>query len=198
MIKYAQMETKELLILFNKPYLVLSQFTDTEGRPTLADYISIPGLYPAGRLDYDSEGLLLLTNVGWLQHQIAHPQHKLPKTYWVEVEGVPDAAAINRLEKGVEVKGKRTRPANVRLMEPPSIWRRVPPIRERKEIPTSWLSITITEGRKRQVRHMTAAVGLPTLRLIRWSVGPWELGDLQPGQWREVLCPRDIKELSQL
>ncbi len=186
------------LILFNKPYLVLCQFTDAEGRPTLAGYISIPDLYPAGRLDYDSEGLVVLTNVGWLQHQIAHPRHKLPKTYWVQVEGEPAGEALRGLEQGVTVKGERTRPAQVKRIPAPPVWQREPPVRERGDIPTAWLEVTIAEGRKRQVRHMTAAVGHPTLRLIRFSVGPWHLGALQPGEWQEVPCPRDLGEYMRL
>jgi 23S rRNA pseudouridine2457 synthase len=188
----------EQLILFNKPYLVLCQFTDPEGRRTLADYIPLPELYPAGRLDYDSEGLLLLTNVGWLQHMIAHPRYKLPKTYWVQVEGIPTAAALTQLQRGVELRDGRTRPARVEPIDEPAIWPRVPPIRERNSIPTSWLAITIAEGRKRQIRHMTAAVGFPTLRLIRHAVGPWRLGSLRPGEWKQVACPRDRREYLRL
>lgn len=186
------------LILFNKPYRVLCQFTDSEGRLTLADYIPIPGLYPAGRLDYDSEGLVVLTNVGWLQHQIAHPRHKLPKTYWLQIEGDPGPDALRQLSRGVLVKGERTRPAQVERIPPPPVWPREPPIRERKNIPETWLAITLSEGRKRQVRHMTAAVGFPTLRLIRWSVGPWQLNSLGPGEWQEVPCPHDVQEYIQI
>jgi 23S rRNA pseudouridine2457 synthase len=184
---------KGCLILINKPCNVLCQFTDSEGRATLADYVPVPDLYPAGRLDYDSEGLVLLTNVGWLQHQIAHPRFKLQKTYWVQVEGIPGAQSLKQLARGVLVKGERTHPAQVKLIEPPAVWPRHPPIRERKNIPTAWLEIMIAEGRKRQVRHMTAAVGHPTLRLIRWAIGPWQLGELQPGQWREVAIPHDLQ-----
>ena len=186
---------RDHLILLNKPYNVLCQFTDSEGRATLADYVSIPDLYPAGRLDYDSEGLVLLTNVGWLQHQIAHPRFKLQKTYWVQVEGIPGEPALKQLARGVEVKGEQTRPAQVRLIEPPAVWPRHPPVRERKSVPTAWLEIMIAEGRKRQIRHMTAAVGYPTLRLIRWAIGPWQLGELQPGQWREAAIPHDLHGL---
>lgn len=182
---------KDHLILFNKPYLVLCQFTDSEGRATMADSIPLPGLYAAGRLDYDSEGLVVLTNVGWLQHQIAHPRHKLPKTYWVQVEGIPSPQALGQLARGVKVKGELTQPAQAKQIEPPPVWPRVPPIRERRDIPTAWIEMTITEGRKRQIRHMTAAVGHPTLRLIRQAVGPWQLGALQPGEWQEIPCPRD-------
>lgn len=185
---------KNLLILLNKPYNVLTQFTDSEGRPTLSDYLPISELYPAGRLDYDSEGLVLLTNAGWLQHLIAHPRHKSPKTYWVQVEGLPTEEALQMLRSGVQVKGERTRPAKARLMDEPDLWPRVPPIRERRDLPTSWLEIILLEGRKRQVRRMTAAVGLPTLRLVRWAVGPWTLQGLQPGEWREIPCPRSPEE----
>ncbi|MDQ3011504.1 MAG: pseudouridine synthase [Acidobacteriota bacterium] len=177
------------LILFNKPFQVMCQFTDEAGRTTLADCIKVPDVYAAGRLDYDSEGLLLLTNAGWLQHRIADPKHKLPKTYLVQIERIPDTKAIKQLAKGVMLNDGMTRPAKVELIDAPNIWPRVPPIRERKNVPTAWLRMTITEGRNRQVRRMTAAVGHPTLRLIRESIGPWTLGELQPGQWKEVQCP---------
>jgi 23S rRNA pseudouridine2457 synthase len=177
------------LILFNKPYQVLCQFTDSEGRTTLADYIPIPDIYPAGRLDFDSEGLVALTNAGPLQHMITDPGHKLPKTYWVQVEGIPDSEALDRLARGVKLKDGLTRPAQVEIIDHLKVWPRTPPIRDRKSVPTSWLSITITEGRNRQVRRMTAAIGHPTLRLIRQSIGPWKLGTLLPGQWREVDFP---------
>jgi 23S rRNA pseudouridine2457 synthase len=186
------------LILFNKPYLVLCQFTDSQGRPTLADYISLPGIYAAGRLDYDSEGLLLLTNLGWLQALIADPRHKLPKTYWVQVEGVPSARALAQLAHGVTLKDGPTLPAQVRVIDPPPVWPRTPPIRERRAIPTAWLALTLREGRKREIRHMTAAVGHPTLRLIRQAVGPWQLGDLQPGQWRQTPAPQTPADFRQL
>lgn len=178
------------LVLFNKPYNVLCQFTDSEGRQTLADYIPIPGVYAAGRLDADSEGLLILTDSGPLQHQIADPKHKLPKTYWVQVEGIPSQEAIDQLARGVILRDGPTRPARVRRMEPPAIWERNPPIRERRAIPTDWLAITLTEGRNRQVRRMTAAVGHPTLRLVRHSIGDWNLGGLQPGEWLALPAPR--------
>jgi 23S rRNA pseudouridine2457 synthase len=174
------------LLLFNKPFNVLCQFTDAEGRATLADFINVPGVYAAGRLDYDSEGLLLLTDDGRLQQRLSDPRYKLPKTYLVQVERVPDERALQQLRRGVQLKDGLTRPAQVELIEPPAVWERTPPIRFRKNVPTAWLRLTITEGRNRQVRRMTAAVGFPTLRLIRVRVGEWELGDLQPGEWREV------------
>lgn len=175
------------LILFNKPFNVLCQFTDQEGRETLADYIQIPGVYAAGRLDRDSEGLLLLTDDGALQHRIAHPKHKLWKTYWVQVEGIPDAEAIRQLAKGVQLKDGLTRPARISLMQEPEVlWRREPPVRFRAKIPTSWLSISIQEGRNRQVRRMTAAVGYPTLRLIRYAIGKLTLEGVAPGACRDA------------
>jgi 23S rRNA pseudouridine2457 synthase len=186
------------LILFNKPYRVLCKFTDAQGRPTLADFISIPDVYPAGRLDYDSEGLVLLTSVGSVQSWISHPRFKLPKTYWVQVEGIPDEDALQQLRTGVSLREGPARPAQVRPMESPAVWSRTPPIRERKQIPTSWMALTIAEGRNRQVRRMTAAVGYPTLRLIRQAVGPWELGSLQPGQWKMVRCPRSRQEIAEM
>ena len=176
------------LILFNKPYGVLPQFTD-EGagpaRPTLADYIEVPGVYAAGRLDRDSEGLLLLTGDGRLQARIADPRFKMAKTYLVQVEGEPDAAALEALRRGVRLKDGATRPAEAERIEPPSLWPRDPPVRFRKSVPDSWLRLTIREGRNRQVRRMTAAVGFPTLRLVRWSIGEWSVEGLGPGEWRE-------------
>lgn len=169
------------LILFNKPYQVLSQFTDNQGRQTLADYLTEQEVYPAGRLDYDSEGLLLLTDNGALQHQISHPKHKLPKTYWVQVEGESNEQALQQLRGGIELKDGKTKPAKVKKIAEPKLWPRHPPIRERQNIATHWLEITITEGRNRQVRRMTAAVNLPTLRLIRQAIGPWSLEGLAPG-----------------
>ena len=178
-------------IAFNKPYGVLPCFTDPAGRPTLANYIAVPGVYAAGRLDQDSEGLMILTSNGALAHRITDPQHKLPKVYLTQVERIPDERAIERLCRGVLLSGKRTRPAEVRLLETePSLPERPVPIRFRKNVPTAWLEITIHEGMNRQVRRMTAAVGHPTLRLIREKIGQWELGRLQPGEWMEVKCPQ--------
>lgn len=176
------------LILFNKPYGVLSQFTDEgSGKPTLKDYIALPGVYPAGRLDFDSEGLLVLTDDGREQARISDPRHKLEKTYWAQVEGIPDAQALNALRRGVDLKDGRTRPARVRpIAEPEGLWPRDPPIRYRKSVPDSWIELTITEGRNRQVRRMTAAVGHPTLRLIRARIGEWTLDGLAPGTWRQA------------
>ncbi|NDD62533.1 MAG: pseudouridine synthase [Acidobacteria bacterium] len=170
--------------LLNKPFRVLCQFTDEDGRQTLRNYIELPGVYAAGRLDYDSEGLVILTDNGHLQHQITDPGHRLGKTYLVQVEGEADQRAVARLRSGVLLKDGLTRPAEVETIEPPSLWDRDPPVRSRRLIPTSWLRMTIREGRNRQVRRMTAAVGMPTLRLVRIRVGEWELGDLRPGQWR--------------
>lgn len=174
------------VLLFNKPFRVLTQFTDNEGRSTLADYIKIPGIYAAGRLDYDSEGLLILTDDGKLQHQLASPSFKMPKTYVVQVDGEITDTALEQLRKGVQLKDGPTRPAQAqRISEPDWLWERTPPVRFRKLQPTSWLKLTITEGRNRQVRRMTAEVGFPTLRLIRWSIGNWSLDQLDPGHWRQ-------------
>jgi len=175
------------VILLNKPFQVLCQFTDKEGRKTLADYVDVPGVYAAGRLDYDSEGLVVLTDSGRLQHLVSDPSNKLPKTYLVQVEGVPDEAALESLRTGILLKDGMTRPAKAELAGPDiDIWPRTPPIRFRKSVPDSWIRITITEGRNRQVRRMTAAVGHPALRLIRVSVGEWTLSGLSPGQWKEA------------
>lgn len=175
------------VILFNKPFQVLSQFRESGGRLTLSDYFNDPVLRVAGRLDYDSEGLLLLSDDGKLVQEISHPRFKREKTYWAQVEGVPDPDALTRLRKGVVLKDGKTRPARVELIDEPTVlWPRDPPIRYRAKIPTGWLELTITEGRNRQVRRMTAAVNFPTLRLIRVRVGDWSLGDLKPGEWMEV------------
>ena len=178
------------LLCFNKPYGVLSQFT-SEGRwQGLADWIAVSGVYVAGRLDADSEGLLLLTNDGQLQARIADPRHKMEKTYWVQVEGVPDAQALQRLSDGVELNDGRTLPARARLLEPqPRLWERQPPIRVRQNIPDCWIELIIREGRNRQVRRMTAAVGHPTLRLVRMAIGPYSLQGLEPGQWQDAPQP---------
>jgi len=175
------------LILLNKPFNVLCQFTDNEGRETLASYIKTPGVYPAGRLDYDSEGLMLLTDSGELQSRIADPKHKMPKTYWVQVEGCPSSDSVRQLCEGVTLNDGPTKPAKVAIMSTPDVWERHPPIRQRKNDVTTWLTITISEGRNRQVRRMTAHVGHPTLRLIRASIGPWTLNDLNtPGESRMI------------
>ena len=178
-------------LIFNKPFNVLSQFTDRgnqgTGRQTLSDFIDVPGVYAAGRLDRDSEGLLVLTDDGRLQARIANPKHKMAKTYWVQVEGIPSEAALQALREGVELKDGRTRPAQVRRIDaPPDLWPRNPPVRFRKTVPDCWLELTIREGRNRQVRRMTAAVGHPTLRLIRYRVGAWTIDGLKPGEWREA------------
>lgn len=172
------------LVLLNKPFNVLCQFTDDQGRGTLADWVARNGIYPAGRLDYDSEGLVLLTDDGPLQHRIAAPGQKMPKTYWVQVEGDVSDQALDQLCHGVTLKDGITGPAKASRIKPPEVWPRHPPVRERKEIPTSWLELTLTEGRNRQVRRMTAAVGFPTLRLIRYGIGEWTLDGLLPGQSR--------------
>jgi len=174
------------ILLFNKPYGVICQFSRDGLHPTLADHIAVPGVYPAGRLDTDSEGLLLLTDDGKLQHRITDPRHKLPKTYRVQVEGVPDEVALERLRRGVQLNDGMTLPAEARLIEEPAgLWPRNPPVRFRRAIPTSWIALTIREGRNRQVRRMTAAVGFPTLRLILYAIGGWTLDGIAPGQWRQ-------------
>ncbi|WP_419413711.1 pseudouridine synthase [Pontibacter sp. JAM-7] len=172
-------------MLFNKPFQVLTQFTTTDNKSTLADFIKQPGFYAAGRLDYDSEGLLLLTDDGQLQHQLAHPKFKLEKTYWVQVEGEITGQALIALSQGVVLKDGLTRPATARRLAPPELWPRVPPIRQRKNQPTSWIELKISEGKNRQVRRMTAAVGFPTLRLVRYAIGNWTLKGLKPGEHRQ-------------
>lgn len=175
------------VIFLNKPFGVLTQFSDTEGRSTLKDFVSVAGVYPAGRLDADSEGLVVLTDDGALQARIAEPRHKLPKVYWAQVEGIPDDAAVERMRRGLDLGDFTSRPCHVRgLSEPVALWPRQPPIRYRAAIPTAWLEITLSEGRNRQVRRMTACIGHPTLRLIRYAVGPWTLDGLAPGEWRHA------------
>lgn len=178
------------VILLNKPFNVLSQFTDkgTEGsaRETLSRYVKVPGVYPAGRLDRDSEGLLILTDDGKLQARISNPKFKQPKTYLVQVEGTPTEAQLAQLRKGVELKDGMTRPAEARLIPEPELWPRTPPVRFRKSVPDAWIELKITEGRNRQVRRMTAHVGLPCLRLVRWAVGAWTLDGIPPGEWRDI------------
>lgn len=189
-------------LLFYKPYAVLTQFTDSDTNPprsTLKDYISVPEVYPAGRLDYDSEGLLLLTNNGRLQHRLSDPKFAHPRTYWVQVERIPDEAALEHLRQGVMIKKQKTRPAQVRrLMDEPDLPPRNPPIRYRKSVPTAWLELTLTEGRNRQVRRMTAAVGFPTLRLVRVAIAQLHLGSLQPGQWRDVSTAEVLNAMKSL
>lgn len=173
------------LILLNKPFNVLCQFTDKDGRPTLADYVDVGEVYPAGRLDYDSEGLVLLTDDGALQHRIASPRLKMAKTYWAQVEGEITREALDQLTKGVDLKDGPTQPAKAFRIDEPTIWPRNPPVRYRASVPTTWIELSITEGRNRQVRRMTAAVGFPTLRLIRIAIGDWRIDGLAPGESRK-------------
>ena len=183
-----------VVVLFNKPFQVLTQFTSTDGKATLSDYVSAPGMYPAGRLDYDSEGLVLLTSSAALQTRLADPKWKTPKTYFAQVEGEPTDESLQPLRRGVQLNDGPALPAEAALAaEPGWLWPRMPPIRFRKAIPTHWIQLTIREGRNRQVRRMTAAIGFPTLRLIRWSVGPWSLDGLAPGNSRAV----DAREIDQ-
>lgn len=186
-------------LLFYKPYDVLTQFTDAQetgaSRQTLKDYIPVPDVYPVGRLDRDSEGLLLLTNNGWLQHRLTDPKFHHPRMYWVQVERIPDEDALNQLRQGITIQNYRTRPATVRLLaHEPELPPRDPPIRFRKNVPTAWLEMILSEGRNRQVRRMTAAVGFPTLRLVRVAIGSLRLDGLEPGQWRD-LTPAELKSL---
>ena len=179
-----------VVILFNKPYGVLSQFTSSAGRPCLKDYVPVPAVYPAGRLDSDSEGLLVLTGDGKLQARIAEPRRKLAKTYWAQVEGVPSPQALQSLRDGLDLGDFASRPCKARsISEPEGLWPRDPPIRTRLHIPTSWIALELEEGKNRQVRRMTAKIGYPTLRLIRAAVGPWTLEGLAPGQWRWSVVP---------
>lgn len=176
-----------MLILFNKPYGVVCQFSKHDTCPTLKDFIAIPDVYAAGRLDTDSEGLLILTDDGSLQHQISHPRHKEIKTYWAQVEGAASDDSLQALRLGVDLGDFKTQPAQVRVMdEPAGLWPRTPPIRERKAIPTSWLEIRISEGKNRQVRRMTAKIGFPTLRLVRYAIGNYSLDGLAPGSWKQI------------
>jgi 23S rRNA pseudouridine2457 synthase len=174
------------ILLLNKPYGVLCQFTDAGGRATLKDFVDVPAVYPAGRLDRDSEGLVVLTDDGRLQASISDPRHALEKRYWVQVEGIAAESALERLRRGLELADGPTRPAQARRIAEPALWPRDPPVRFRRAIPTDWIEVRLREGRNRQVRRMTAAVGLPTLRLVRVQVGAWRLGELQPGEWREA------------
>jgi 23S rRNA pseudouridine2457 synthase len=182
------------LILFNKPYGVISQFSEHEKHASLAEFISEKEFYPAGRLDHDSEGLLILTDEGKIQHCLSDPKHKQAKTYWVQVDGEITEAALAELEKGVILKDGLTKPAKAKKIEEPDLWPRNPPVRYRAEIPTSWIDLTITEGKNRQVRRMTAAVGFPTLRLIRVSIGDFNINDLSPGEWRKITTPQQLTQ----
>ena len=185
-------------LLLNKPYEVLTQFTDEHGRATLKDFVPVPDVYPVGRLDFDSEGLLLLTDDKQLQHRLSDPKFKVPKTYWAQVEGTVSETALEQLRRGVQIKEGLTAPGEAtELAEPAHLWARNPPIRYRASIPTSWLEIRISQGMNRQVRKMCAAVGLPCLRLVRAAIGPLGLGDLQPGEWRE-LTAADVIELRKI
>lgn len=175
-----------MIVLFNKPFNILCQFTDKEGRKNLSDFIPIKNVYAAGRLDYDSEGLVVLTDDGKLQNKISDPEHKLEKIYWVQVEGIPNQIALNKVRKGIQLKDGLTKPAKIKLIGEPKIWDRIPPIRDRKNIPTSWLELKIIEGKNRQVRRMTSAIGHPTLRLMRYSIDDWTIDNLKPGEYRII------------
>ena len=193
-VKYVKPSEPTRIVLFNKPFNTLTQFTGEPGESTLSDFIPIKNVYPAGRLDKDSEGLLVLTNDGILQARLTQPRSKSPKVYWVQVEGIPNNCALNQLREGIELKDGKTLPTEVHLIEEPDIWPRQPPIRERATIPTTWLSITLIEGKNRQVRRMTAAIGHPTLRLIRYKIADWTFGDLKPGEWKEIIAPQRNKK----
>lgn len=182
----------------NKPFDVLSQFTDEAGRKTLKDFVNVTNVYPAGRLDRDSEGLVLLTDSGPLQHLISDPKNKLEKTYWVQVENIPTNEALSQLIQGIELKDGLSRPAKVSLIDPPNIWPRNPPIRERQAIPTQWIELKITEGKNRQVRRMTAAIGHPTLRLIRYAIGEWTIDTIPNGHWQQVSLPTSMLTMIKL
>lgn len=182
------------LILLNKPYGVISQFSEHEKHPPLSNFISEKDFYPAGRLDHDSEGLLILTDEGKVQHCLSHPKHKQPKTYWVQVEGEITDEALSALEKGVELKDGKTLPAKAKKLQEPDLWPRDPPVRYRAAIPTSWCELTIAEGKNRQVRRMTAAVGFPTLRLVRYSIGEFTIDGLSPGEWRKIPTPQQLQQ----
>lgn len=182
------------LILLNKPYGVISQFSEHDKHPSLSEFITEKEFYPAGRLDHDSEGLLILTDEGHIQHLLSHPKHKLPKTYWVQVDGQITPEALRQLEQGVMLKDGKTLPAMARQIEVPELWSRNPPVRYRAEIPTSWCELIITEGKNRQVRRMTAAVGFPTLRLIRYSIGEFTINGLSPGEWRKIPTPQLLQQ----
>lgn len=182
------------LILLNKPYGVISQFSEHEKHIPLSNFITEKNFYPAGRLDHDSEGLLILTDEGKIQHCLSHPKHKQPKTYWVQVEGEITDEALDALEKGVELKDGKTLPAKAKKIAEPDLWPRDPPVRYRAEIPTSWCELTITEGKNRQIRRMTAAVGFPTLRLIRYSIGEFTIDGLSPGEWRKIPTPQQLTQ----
>lgn len=184
---------KYSLILFNKPFNVLSQFTSGDDKKNLSDYIKLKNIYAAGRLDYDSEGLLLLTNWGLLQNMVSDPKKKLEKTYWVQIEGIPSEDDLEKLEKGVVLKDGLTKPAKVKRIDEPDIWERLPGIRKRVNIPVSWIEISISEGKNRQVRRMTAAIGYPTLRLVRSAIGKFKIDKLKPGEYMEIKIPESVR-----
>ena len=182
------------LIIFNKPYGVITQFREHEKHPSLAEFIAEKDFYPAGRLDHDSEGLLILTDEGKIQHLLSHPKHKLAKTYWVQLDGDITEEALQHLEQGIILKDGKTLPAKARKMDEPEVWPRTPPVRYRAEIPTSWIELIIREGKNRQIRRMTAAAGFPTLRLIRYSIGDFTINGLSPGEWRKIPTPPQLQQ----